>query len=148
MRSWLGNPAWLPRGYTQDFRQSGLVDEQSCLWRNNETARHSAGFGSASKGSGHVRDQPCRRHRSQPPPGTHAASADLALERRPVRAPGAGEVVVHNIVTSVDPYQLRMLRGSPEVTAVAISGRAVTPARATPGRTSPRPWGADNSVES
>src|SRR6266511_3320762 len=39
---------------------------------------------------------------------------------RPVRAPGPGEVVVRNIVTSVDPYQLRMLRGSPEVTPVAI----------------------------
>jgi len=28
--------------------------------------------------------------------------------------------VVRNIVTSVDPYQLRMLRGSPEVTPVAV----------------------------
>ncbi len=72
-------------------------------------------------------------------PGPTLLPGDLVLERRPVRAPGPGEVVVRNIVTSVDPYQLRMLRGSPEVTAVAISGRAVTPARATPGRTSPRP---------
>ena len=37
--------------------------------------------------------------------------ADFAVERRPVVAPGPGEVVVHNLVTSVDPYHLRMLRG-------------------------------------
>jgi hypothetical protein len=49
----------------------------------------------------------------------------LTASRRPgARAPDAasirpGEVVVHNIVTSVDPYQLRMLRGSREVTPVA-----------------------------
>lgn len=45
---------------------------------------------------------------------------DLALERRPVRPPGPGEVVVRNAVTTVDPYQLRMLRGSNEVTPVAV----------------------------
>ena len=45
---------------------------------------------------------------------------DLVAERRPLRAPGPGEVVVRNVVTSVDPYQLRMLRGSPEVTPVAV----------------------------
>src|SRR6266542_5331723 len=53
-------------------------------------------------------------------PGPTLLPGDLVLERRPVRAPGPGEVVVRNIVTSVDPYQLRMLRGSPEVTPVAI----------------------------
>ena len=42
-------------------------------------------------------------------------------ERRPLRAPGPGEVVVRNVVTSVDPYQLRMLRGSSEVTPVAVT---------------------------
>ena len=41
-------------------------------------------------------------------------------ERRPLRAPGPGEVVVRNIVTSVDPYQLGMLRGSHDVTPMAI----------------------------
>jgi hypothetical protein len=48
-------------------------------------------------------------------PGPALLPRDLALECRPVRAPGPGEVVVRNIVTSVDPYQLRMLCGSPEV---------------------------------
>lgn len=45
---------------------------------------------------------------------------DLLPERRPLRPPGPGEVVVRNLVTSVDPYQLRMLRGSAEVTPLAI----------------------------
>jgi NADPH-dependent curcumin reductase len=45
---------------------------------------------------------------------------DLVIEQRPVRAPAAGEVVVHNLVTTVDPYQLRMLRGSAEVTPLAL----------------------------
>jgi NADPH-dependent curcumin reductase CurA len=45
---------------------------------------------------------------------------DLVLERRPVRAPEAGEVVVHNLLTTVDPYQLRMFRGSAEVTPLAL----------------------------
>jgi hypothetical protein len=45
---------------------------------------------------------------------------DLVLERRPLRAPGPGEVVVRNILATVDPYQLRMLRGSSEVTPMAI----------------------------
>src|SRR5581483_11624518 len=53
-------------------------------------------------------------------PGPALAPGDLALERRPLREPGPGEVVVRNIVTSVDPYQLRMLRGSDEVTPLAI----------------------------
>src|SRR5260370_21710736 len=44
---------------------------------------------------------------------------DLVSGRRPLRAPGPGEVVVRNLITSVDPYQ-RMLRGSPEVTPAAI----------------------------
>ncbi|HMG65071.1 MAG TPA: NADP-dependent oxidoreductase, partial [Streptosporangiaceae bacterium] len=56
------------------------------------------------------------RHR----PGPALSPGDLVAERRPLRPPGPGEVVVRNVVTSVDPYQLRMLRGSPEVTPVAI----------------------------
>lgn len=53
-------------------------------------------------------------------PGPSLVPGDLVPERRPLRAPGPGEVVVRNVVTSVDPYQLRMLRGSPEVTPAAI----------------------------
>jgi NADPH-dependent curcumin reductase CurA len=53
-------------------------------------------------------------------PGSELREGDLVAERRPLPAPGPGEVVVRNIVTSVDPYQLRMLRGSAEVTAAAI----------------------------
>jgi len=53
-------------------------------------------------------------------PGPALAPGDLVSERRPLREPGPGEVIVRNIVTSVDPYQLRMLRGSAEVTPVAI----------------------------
>jgi NADPH-dependent curcumin reductase CurA len=53
-------------------------------------------------------------------PGPSLAPGDLVLERRPLREPGPGEVVVHNIVTTVDPYQLGMLRGSSEVTPLAI----------------------------
>ncbi len=53
-------------------------------------------------------------------PGPSLRAGDLVAERRPLRAPGPGEVVVRNVVTSVDPYQLRMLRGSAEVTPVAV----------------------------
>jgi NADPH-dependent curcumin reductase CurA len=53
-------------------------------------------------------------------PGEALRPGDLALERHPVRPPEPGEVVVHNLVTTVDPYQLRMLRGSAEVTPVAL----------------------------
>ena len=53
-------------------------------------------------------------------PGSSLVPGDLMPERRPLRAPGPGEVVVRNVVTSVDPYQLRMLRGSSEVTPVAV----------------------------
>jgi NADPH-dependent curcumin reductase CurA len=53
-------------------------------------------------------------------PGPTPLPGDLALERRPVREPGPGEVVARNIVTTVDPYQMRMLRGASEVTPVAI----------------------------
>lgn len=56
------------------------------------------------------------RHR----PGEALRPGDLVAEQRPLPPPGPGEVVVRNLVTSVDPYQLRMLRGSPEVTPVAI----------------------------
>jgi len=45
-------------------------------------------------------------------PGERADRHDFTLVRRPVRRPRAGEVVVHNLVTSVDPYQLGMLRTS------------------------------------
>lgn len=53
-------------------------------------------------------------------PGSALRPGDLATERRPLPAPAPGEVVVHNLVTSVDPYQLRMMRGSAEVTPLAI----------------------------
>lgn len=53
-------------------------------------------------------------------PGPSLRPGDLVPECRLLRPPGPGEVVVRNIVTSDDPYQLRMLRGSSEVTPVAI----------------------------
>jgi NADPH-dependent curcumin reductase CurA len=53
-------------------------------------------------------------------PGPSLRPGDLLAERRPLRPPAPGEVVVRNIVTSVDPYQLRMLRGSAEVAPAAI----------------------------
>jgi NADPH-dependent curcumin reductase CurA len=53
-------------------------------------------------------------------PGPALRPGDLVPERRPLRPPGPGEVVVRNLVTSVDPYQLRMLRGSSEVTPVGV----------------------------
>jgi NADPH-dependent curcumin reductase CurA len=53
-------------------------------------------------------------------PGPALRPGDLVLECRPLRAPDPGEVVVRNLVTSVDPYPLLMLRGSPELTPVAI----------------------------
>ncbi len=53
-------------------------------------------------------------------PGPRLAAGDLVLERRPVRSAGPGEVVVHNVVTTVDPLQLETLRGSTEITAVGI----------------------------
>jgi NADPH-dependent curcumin reductase CurA len=52
-------------------------------------------------------------------PGPALRPGDLVPDRRPLRPAGPGEVVVRNIVTSLDPYQLRMLRGSSEVTQVA-----------------------------
>jgi NADPH-dependent curcumin reductase CurA len=66
-------------------------------------------------------------------PGPSLLPGDLVPERRPLRAPSPGEVVVRNVVTSVDPYQLRMLRGSSEVTPVAI-GDPVHPTRLSPIR--------------
>src|SRR5664279_5780939 len=56
-------------------------------------------------------------------PGSSLVPGDLMPEPRPLRAPGPGEVVVRNVVTSVDPYQLRMLRGSSEVTPSASRSR-------------------------
>src|SRR6478609_6614301 len=53
-------------------------------------------------------------------PGPELRPGDLISERRALREPGPGEVVVRNLVTRVDPYQLRMLRGSAEVTPLAI----------------------------
>jgi hypothetical protein len=53
-------------------------------------------------------------------PGAALRPGDLVLERRPVRPAGPGEVVVHNVVTTVDPLQLRTLRGSTEIVAVNI----------------------------
>jgi NADPH-dependent curcumin reductase CurA len=53
-------------------------------------------------------------------PGPTLRPGDLVRERRPLRAPDPGEVVVRNLVTRVDPYQLRMLRGSSEVTPIAV----------------------------
>jgi hypothetical protein len=40
-------------------------------------------------------------------PGPSLRPGDLIRERRPLRAPCPGEVVVRNLVSSVDPYQLR-----------------------------------------
>jgi hypothetical protein len=56
--------------------------------------------------------------------GCSLRPGDLVPESRPLRAPGPGEVVVRNLGTTVDPYQLRMLRGSPEVTPVASASRS------------------------
>jgi hypothetical protein len=53
-------------------------------------------------------------------PGTSLQPGDLVTERRPLRPPGPGEVVVRNLVTSVDPYQLRMLRGEAEITPMEV----------------------------
>ncbi|HEY2792348.1 MAG TPA: NADP-dependent oxidoreductase [Micromonosporaceae bacterium] len=53
-------------------------------------------------------------------PGPALQPGDLIAENRPLRPPEPGEVVVRNVVTSVDPYQLRMMRGSDEVTPLAI----------------------------
>jgi hypothetical protein len=40
-------------------------------------------------------------------PGPALSPGDLVAERRPLHEPGPGEVVVRNLVTTVDPYQLR-----------------------------------------
>ena len=53
-------------------------------------------------------------------PGPALRPGDLVPERRPLPKLGPGEVVVRNLVTSVDPYQLRMLRGSSEITPAAV----------------------------
>jgi NADPH-dependent curcumin reductase CurA len=53
-------------------------------------------------------------------PGPQLSQGDLDLLQLPVRPPGPGEVVVRNLVTSVDPCRLRMLRGSGAVAPVAI----------------------------
>ncbi|HTT51492.1 MAG TPA: NADP-dependent oxidoreductase [Streptosporangiaceae bacterium] len=53
-------------------------------------------------------------------PGPAVLPGDLAVERRRVRPPGPGEVVVRNVVTSVDPYQLSMLRGATDVATVCV----------------------------
>jgi hypothetical protein len=53
-------------------------------------------------------------------PGAALRPGDLVLERRPIRPAGPGEVVVHNVVTTVDPLQLRTLRGSTEIVPVNI----------------------------
>ncbi|HEX4018782.1 MAG TPA: NADP-dependent oxidoreductase [Frankiaceae bacterium] len=53
-------------------------------------------------------------------PQASLGPGDLVLEHRPVRPPEPGEVVVHNLLTTVDPYQLRMFRGSSEVTPLAL----------------------------
>jgi NADPH-dependent curcumin reductase CurA len=53
-------------------------------------------------------------------PGRSLLPGDLVHERRPLRPPRSGEVVVRNIVTSVDPYQLQMLRGPSAHAGVSI----------------------------
>ena len=53
-------------------------------------------------------------------PSAALEPGDLGLESLPVRPPEPGEVVVRNVVTTVDPYHLRMLRGSPEVTPISL----------------------------
>lgn len=52
-------------------------------------------------------------------PGPALRPGYLVPERRPLPEPGPGEVV-RNLVTTVDPYQLRMMRGSPEITPLAV----------------------------
>ena len=42
-------------------------------------------------------------------PGPALLPGDLMPECRPLRAPGPGEVEVRNLVTRVDPYQLRVV---------------------------------------
>jgi NADPH-dependent curcumin reductase len=44
-------------------------------------------------------------------PGNDIRDGDFALLNRPIDAPKRGQVVIHNHVTSVDPYQIRMMRG-------------------------------------
>jgi hypothetical protein len=53
-------------------------------------------------------------------PGAALLPGDLVSDRRLLRAPGPGEVVVRNIVTSVDGDQLRMLCGCSGRARVAI----------------------------
>jgi NADPH-dependent curcumin reductase CurA len=53
-------------------------------------------------------------------PGAVLQDGDLVLERRAIRPAGPGEVVVHNVVTTVDPLQLQTLRGSTDIAAVGI----------------------------
>ena len=53
-------------------------------------------------------------------PGATLQDGDLVLERRATRRAGPGEVVVHNVVTTVDPLQLQTLRGSTDIAAVGI----------------------------
>jgi hypothetical protein len=52
-------------------------------------------------------------------PGPELRPNDLVPERRPLRAPGPARSWCNNVI-SVDPYQLRMLRGSHEIPPVAI----------------------------
>jgi NADPH-dependent curcumin reductase len=96
------------------------------------TARHEEGVAPASQGDGQcVGPDSCEVPIMTVPshadvvvlkrrPGETLQPGDLGLERRPVRPPEPGEVVVHNLVTTVDPYQLRMLRGSAEITPLDL----------------------------
>ena len=53
-------------------------------------------------------------------PGETLRPGDLVSERRPLRPPAPGEVIVRNLVTSVDPVHLRMLRGTSAGEQLAI----------------------------
>jgi NADPH-dependent curcumin reductase CurA len=44
-------------------------------------------------------------------PGNAISVDDFTLLSRPINAPQPGQVVIHNHITSVDPYQIRMMRG-------------------------------------
>lgn len=77
--------------------------------------------GCADTGPGHGLTERCRLDRPQSAAGSLAAPGRLFPERGSLRAPDPSEVVVHNALTRLDPYQLPMLCESPEVAHVAVS---------------------------
>ncbi|MFC4031967.1 zinc-binding dehydrogenase [Streptomyces polygonati] len=55
-------------------------------------------------------------------PGKGVDPGDFSVRRQEIAAPGEGEVVVHNHLTSVDPYQLNNLRRHQSVGEVVQAG--------------------------